>query len=290
MSNRKYLTYPSNPLDWPASPQDLSGDQKDVPYLGIYTGETTQRYTLGTRYTTWDGRVFKYGLAEAAVVTGKGCRKYTGQACGWSALASTSLVGSYEAQIVTGATQQGTSVLGTTDSIFLKDALAGGYVCFFLAGDYAAPLTMGIVANDGLTTGGGTLKVYLDVPFYAEHTSSSIAEVMTSPYYNVKYHQTYLGSAIVGMPCIPASANDFFWMQTWGPCQVNAQSALSKNTGAIHAWGAVFRSDGTVDMHHNESAEGGAGYNVNQQHAGWAIITNTDGGQGAPFLMLHIST
>ncbi len=158
-----------------------------------------------------------------------------------------------------------------------------------MAGDYTAPITLGIVGNDAVTTGGGTLKVFLDSPFYTEHTTSSIAEVMTSPYYNVKWIETYVGSAIVGMPCIPATTGDFFWMQTWGPCQVNAQSALSNNDGTTHAWGAVFRSDGTVDGHQNSAATGGTGYNYHQQHAGWAIITDaTDGGQGAPFVFLQL--
>lgn len=285
----KEFQFNRGPLDAveASSPRDYALSTHE---FGIYLAETTQRFVLGTRCITWDGRVFKYGLAEAAVLTGKGCRKYTGQALGWSSLASTSKVGSYEARITTGATQQGTSVWGTATSIFAKDGLAGGYAAFFLAGDYTKPLTLGIVGNDKMLTGGGVLKLYLDAPFYAEHTSSSVAEAMASPYYNVKWVQTYAGSAIVGMPCVPATANDYFWMQTWGPCQVNAQEALLKNDGNTHAFGAVFRSDGTVDAHQNSSATGGTGYNYHQQHAGWGITTNKDAGQGAPFLMLQIST
>jgi len=289
MSERKYLQYPSTPIDWPASPRDLSGDSADFPYMGVYQAETTQRYTLGTRYTTWDGRVYKYGFAEAAVRSSMGCKCDHIQALGWASLAATSTVGSYTVSITTGATAQGTSAAGTSTSIFAKDGLAGGYVTLFDGGTTVSG-GRGIVANDAVATGGGTLKLYLDCPINIELTTSDVAEVMPSPYNWQCYSQTYVGTGVMGIPVIAASANDFFWMQTWGPIWVTPQSAFGTNTsGTTHAYQGVFRHDGSVDMHNNASAAGGTTYNYHQQHAGFILSTGAEAGQGAPFMMLQIS-
>lgn len=64
----KQFTLPFNPFNWPASPIDHAQAIPDTPYMGIYTVETTQRYVYGTRYITWDGRVYKY----MGVTTGGG--------------------------------------------------------------------------------------------------------------------------------------------------------------------------------------------------------------------------
>ncbi|KKL18965.1 hypothetical protein LCGC14_2470230, partial [marine sediment metagenome] len=70
MSTNKFK-FPFNPINWPALPHDFTGDNN----LGIYTSETTQRYVYGTRYITWDGRVYKY----MGLTTG-GCVSYHGVA------------------------------------------------------------------------------------------------------------------------------------------------------------------------------------------------------------------
>lgn len=288
MSIRKYLQYPSNPIDWPASPRDLSGDVPDVPYLGVYASETTQRYTLGTRYTTWDGRVYKYCYAVAAVRTSRGCGNSQAQPCGWSALASTSVAGSYEVSVTTGATQPGTDNANT--SIFAKDGLEGGYVCLFDGGTIVNSVR-GIVANDAVATSGGTLKLYLDTPLNLELTSSDIAEVMASPYANISYDSGGSQSPAICVPCVAAGATNYFWGQTWGPCWCvpQATAGVSESGAAGEHMGLIFRHDGSVEAHMTASAVGGTGFNYYQQHAGFVLGCNADRGQAAPFFMLQIS-
>ena len=61
-NENSHLSLPFNPIEWPAKPHDYTGDN----LLGLYTAETTQRYRIGTRDMTWDGRVFKYCKAYGA--------------------------------------------------------------------------------------------------------------------------------------------------------------------------------------------------------------------------------
>lgn len=286
---RKYLTYPSNPIDWPASPRDLSGDVADVPYLGVYTSETTPRYTLGTRYTTWDGRVYKYSYAVGAVKTSRGCGNAQAQPCAWSSLASTSVAGSYEVSITTGATQPGTDNANT--SIFTKDGLAGGYVILFDGGTDVNSVR-GIVANDAVATSGGTLKLYLDTPLNLELTSSDIAEVMASPYMNVSYNSGGSAAPSICVPCVAAGATNYFWGQTWGPCWCVPQATAGDSQGGAgigENMGLIFRHDGTIEGHNASTAVGGTGFNYHQQHAGFILGCSASRTQGAPFFMLQIS-
>ena len=56
---------PYNPIPWHGAPRDLTGDNQ----LGPYTRELTQRYVCGTRFATWDAKVFRY----ARTLTGSTC-------------------------------------------------------------------------------------------------------------------------------------------------------------------------------------------------------------------------
>ena len=262
-------------------------DHADTTNLGVFQAETTQRFMPGTRYLTWDGRVYKYAYSGGACRSSHGCHRTLAQALGWSALSATIPVGSDYVTVTTGATQPGTD--GAATSIFIKDALQGGYICLFDGGTTVSGLRA-ITGNDGLLTGGGTLKVYLDVPINLELGTSDVAEITMSPYYYVKYASSVKGG-IIGVPTIAiAAAGSWFWIQTWGPIWIVPQSAFGDNTtdGKEQIQG-VFRHDGSVDAHQNASATGGTGYNYHQQHAGFMLFTGASKGQGAPFMMLQIS-
>lgn len=285
--NKMLFNLPHQPIYGPAGePQDKSGDSVDYPYLGVWTAETTQRYVLGTRYITWDGRVYKYSYAIAAVLSSQGCKRAQGQACNWSALASTSEVGSYEVNITVGASEPGTSAYGTTSSIFLKDKLAGGYVALFDPGTGVSS-TRGIVGNDG-RSGTGTLKLYIDSPIHIKLTSVDAAEVMTSPYYNLMYKNSESGSAVAGIATLAAQAEDYFWAQTWGPCFVTSAPNHGK-VNTEHFMHGIFRADGAVGGHDDSNAVGGTLTNRHQQHAGFCLGTKWNKLQAAPFTMLQIS-
>ena len=122
----KIFQFPSAPIYGPpASPRDQSGDVVDVPHMGVYTQETTQRYMLGTRYITWDGRVFRYSKAGYLVSTDHGCWSGDYQAIAhWGEFGSSHAKGANPIHMTTETTYDGLAF----DGVFAEDVLAGGYV------------------------------------------------------------------------------------------------------------------------------------------------------------------
>ena len=273
---------PFNPLDFQALPHDFTSDYN----LGIHTAETTQRYALGTRYMTWDGRIYKYYHALAATRAGNGAKNTYAQALGWSAVASATPVGESYVNVTTGATQPGTDNANT--SIFAKDGLEGGYVCIFDGGTIVSGIR-GITANDAVATGGGTLKIYIDRPVNLALTTFDVVEIMASPYKNLLWASSAMGPTIV-VPVIVATAGQYSWGQTWGPIWCPPQATAGDNDAAGEEnFHLIFRADGSVESHNHASAVGGTGYNYHQQHAGFVLGCNATKGQAAPFFMLQIS-
>lgn len=208
----KYFTYPYAPIPWNAEPKDLSGDQADVPSLGIYAVETTKRFIPGTRKITWDGRVFKYGYANAAVVPYHACHAGEDAAESYTASPSTTAAGS---RFVT-----------TTLASRTEDDLAGGY--FILYHSTIDNTTQyGIVGNDA--TSGSTTKLYLDAPLaYASTITTHAHEVFENPYRELS-HTTTGSYAWMGVPMMNASS-EYFWLQTFGPCLISGGEDLDGGT------------------------------------------------------------
>lgn len=216
----KIFTYPFNPIPWDAVPQDLSGDQADTPSLGVYAVETTKRYIPGTRKLCWDGRVFKYGYANAAVVPYHGC--HAGEA---GALA-------YTAAPV--AVAAGERFATATLASRTEDDLAGGYFVLYHS-TIDNTTQYGIVGNDA--TSGTTTRIYLDSPTAYASTTSFAHEVYENPYRECS-HTTSGILAILGVPMMNASS-EYFWMQTWGPCLVSAGETLDTAVDArVVKWGS----------------------------------------------------
>jgi len=70
------------------------------------------------------------------------------------------------------------------------------------------------------------------------------------------------------------------WIQTWGPCWISPQAAVSVgNTNRQ----VVFRHDGSLDEHDYSDA-----YTTKAQHAGFVLANAAGATQGAAFIMLQI--
>lgn len=206
-----HFTKPFNPINWPAVPHDFTGDN----VLGIYTSETTQRYVYGTRYITWDGRVYKYmGLTIG------GCVSYHG------------VHGTLEAQ--TGYT---TALVGTagdreytvTDaSAIAEDQLAGGMIELYKA-TIDNSTSIHIVGND--LANGTNVRLFLEFPLSADMTISDSVEVFENQYRLVSEasHDT---SPWLGVPCVTAATGYNIWVQTWGPALVTPVNATLDDAAA----------------------------------------------------------
>ncbi len=197
MSN--HFQYPFNPINWPAVPHDFTGDNN----LGIYTSETTQRYVYGTRYLTWDGRVYKY-----MGITTKGVQSYT--ACQSKNTAQTP----YTTAVATPAGSR--SMIVTDATVVTEDQLAGAMLQIYDS-TIANSHQIHIVGNElGNTT---NYKIYLEFPLPIKVTVSDSVEVFENPYRLVDGTVTTSNpvNAHMGVACVSAATGYKVWVQTWGP-------------------------------------------------------------------------
>ena len=260
----KHFQYPFNPIEWPAVPHDFTGDNN----LGIYTAETTQRYMYGTRYITWDGRVYKY-----AAVTTNGVHSY--DACAGTLSAQTEWV----AGVAADAGQRFMTVTDTTE--VAEDLLAGGMVHIYNA-TIANGVNMFIVGNEA---GNATnIKVYLEYPLPAAVTVSDSIEMYENQYRAVDgalaAHATH---PWMGVACVTAATGYNVWIQTWG-VTLTGTGNTTLDDAALDERTAYFKADGSI------SEVDGAGVTAaKNQMAGYIYNAGTDGIAG-PQIYLMCST
>lgn len=201
----KLFTKPFRPLDWAASPHDFSGDYQ----LGPYAVETTQRYVFGTRYIMWDGRVYKYCHAVAAVYSYHGARANEASIVSWTANPLAGYAGDRHVTV--------------TVSSRTEDDLAGGFFMMNDASGTDTCLFFGVVGNEA--TSGTTTKIYLDYPLPVASTTSDYHELFENPYRELT--EATSGSYWwVGVPAMTAAATYNFWCQTWGPAYISGGEDL----------------------------------------------------------------
>ena len=255
-----HFTKPFNPINWPAVPHDFTGDNN----LGIYATETTQRYVYGTRYITWDGRVYKYML-----LTTGGCVSYHGVAGTLAAQTP------YTTAV---AADAGSRVLTITDATTVaEDLLAGGMVEVYNAtGDNSTQHH--IVGND---LGNGTnIRIYLEFPLPAAVTASDSVEMFENQNRAVS-ETTASYRAWMGVPCVTAATAYNIWAQTWGACIISPANAtlddptLSERT--------VYWTDNA-----GIAEEAHTGVTTANQYAGY--ILNQGTGIAGPQIYLMCST
>ena len=260
----KQFTKPFNPINWPAAPHDFTG----VHNLGIYAVETTQRYVYGTRYITWDGRVFKYYNAEGATVSYHAASRID--------LASACSV--YVNAAV--ASQIGDSSLSwtTQSTARVEDDLAGGFVEIYDKSAGTA-LFRAIVGNDA--SGTTYTKLYLEYPLeIAIETSTPDAmEVFENPYGDLTAADSS-ASPWMGVPTTGASTGDNGWMQTWGPCVVSPGSG-SVSAPEANERTLIFYNNGTLGTQKD-------GYATGYQVAGYSLIVGASA--YGPVVMLQCSS
>jgi hypothetical protein len=280
----KHFTLPNNPIPWHASPRDLSGDVPDVPYMGVYTHETTQRYILGTRYITWDGRAFRYSKAGYPVNTALGAWTGDYQAIArWGEFGVAHPKGSNPIIVTTENLYDGVAY----DGVFAEDVLAGGYIVLWPTG--LGSTDYGIIGND-LLEAAGALTIYLDAPTRETITKDAgSCEAIFSPYRKLMGAGSTPGSSsrhpIMGVPMSTALTDEYFWVQTWGPIHIATSDAAVGSAGSN--FDLVFGSNG-IPMAND------SGNDQLLQHCGFTLAQGGGSGgaspeQGSPFVMLQIS-
>ena len=190
---------------------------------GIYEESDTQKHDLGERLEVGD-RVFYYSKAGAAITAGNVCEMpaYSG--------AATALENS---NAVTVAAPAGsTRIYMNTTNAQTANKFAEGYAAIFDATTTGKCWLFRIKSHPAMTTSGTSNYIDLYDPIPEALTTDDQVSLMANMYQNiVQSPATTQAGACVGVaPISITSSSYYFWLQTYGPCQVYAsESALVIN-------------------------------------------------------------
>ncbi len=272
------------------------GITNDMIYGGLEVGQTalqattaitaTQNCSIGTRRVTWDGMVYRYGSAESTLKTPFLCgtsNKY--QEIGYSL-------------VTTGADAGGNTIIFTVSGSdgdgsgnIAVDYLKGGIICIDM-GQAGSLYQMRIKSNTVLTGGGGgAMTLVVDGAFPLEVTTSMYIEAMASPYKALSNTSLNARTSYLGLPQRAATAViPYSWILTHGPCWITPNNTLGTHN--------VGTADYSVALIAHSSVNGGSvgphtdAYALSKwaQHIGFILSWSQSNTQGAPFVMLDISS
>lgn len=238
----------------------------------FYAMHTEKKHEIGARYRM-DDRVFHYAKAGATLNCDLGCSPYNQQIVAYANIAADAIIGDTKIVIDVKITDGNAG-----NGEIAKDALFGGYIVIFPHNENS--ISRRIISNTAVESGGGEMTVELDAGIpVALSEDNDHGECMASPYSDVRTDASDKKS-IIGIPMVAATAEKHLWLQTWGPCWIAPQGAVS--TGGNDRQ-VVFRHDGSVDQHDYTDAATRLA-----QHAGFVLCNARGGGQGAAFIMLQI--
>jgi len=270
----KSFKYPNTPISFQGCPQDLTG----LLNLGYHTRETTQRYVYGTRGITWDGKVFRYCLAESAVYAGYGA--FNGANATIARLINSVTPAAYVAgqrdiKITIAATEGQAG-----DGVIAEDELAGARIVLGHGGE-ALTESRTVVGNDAVASNGGTTILTLDYPLALAHDAGVACELPLNPYRYLHRASTSYAS-VMCVPNLYTAAAYNFWGQTKGMCWcVPGGSDASPGDTAGDRM-AYFIGDGSVNFAYGLAIE--TGY----QLAGYCVDTTASGSSAMPTIMLML--
>lgn len=242
------------------------------PEQGIYAGSAIQNYLLGTRRITPDGRVYRYGKCDqnlAAMNVG---------VKNWRPLLS--LVDNICKVAIIGATVIEVAADAFTGTL-LEDELRGGHISLYRGADRQQ---RHITHNTAVPVlAGATCFITIKDPLVTAMQLNDNCEIAHNPY-SALHDGNHNYTAVMGMPTRLALLNEYFWIQTWGPCRISPEGAGYGDTENELQF--VFGSTGGVITHR----EGEAYEGYSKQHAGYVMeLASTVLGSVAPIIMLQIS-
>ena len=250
----KKFQYNSGPLDAveASSPRDFALSTHE---FGVFApGETIQRFVYGTRYITWDGRVYKY----MGLTTG-GCVSYHGVA---------NTLAAFTEWVATVAASIGDTDMLITDTGITEDQLAGGMIALY-KGTIDNTEQRHIIGNEA--TVGTTTRIYLEAPLSAAMVAANDSvEVFENPYRLVSEASNEF-AAWMGVPTKTAETGYNIWSQTWGPLLVSpGNNTLDDPVGSERT--VFWWNNGTIQEEASDvtTASQYAGYILNAGNTGIA--------------------
>jgi len=260
------------------------GDIYQVPMNGLLGGTTGHRiwetktvaqYSIGTKLTTPDGRVFRYARAAAACKAKYGAKNLYEEAISYTAATLAQAVGDTTIKCTVAATDGAGG-----DGAIAVNELVGGFVVIYDATDTIRQ-HRGILANT-LGVSGGSITITLDAPLTTAVTlATSNFEVLGNPYNGLLYTNNCY-SSVLGVAMVEAAAAEYFWVQTWGPICITPGSTTSDPGADTEQRQVVFDGEGSIICDVDGSS-------IDRQNAGFIMQADSAGAAGPPFIMLQIS-
>ena len=139
-----------------------------------------------------------------------------------------------------------------------------------------------IISNTA--SSGTTCTITLDGPIAVAGTHA--VEIIPSLYGDLQTSGSNEYDGVAGVPARTATNNQYFWVQTWGPCWIAPGGAGTPGSTAMERT-VYFVGDGSIN--------GDVGFVApttepeRRQVAGFIIQTDTSGSGGPPFVMLQVS-
>jgi hypothetical protein len=213
----------------------------------IVATTSSQRFPLGTRGATQDGRIFRYAQAGEALVA---YELVQGNA---EFPPSTSTEGYFVSPYVAGSTMIQMAQDSTSGSSLVANYYKDGYL-IVNSTDVSVRQSVPIHSHGLLSSGSATSPavaaqyVYLKLPGLpkAATTDTGPAKLVANPYKYVITSSILAnpGGVVLGVTPVAVTTLYYFWLQTWGPClcQAYGGSATAIDITPAHP---IFRSTAT---------------------------------------------
>jgi hypothetical protein len=240
----------------------------------IYNIDTVQKWTLGKRVVTADGRVFRYGYAHAACLAGYGAFN----TAGYDATHGIGFAG----ETVHLAAAAGASTVVVHIAGVAANDWAGGYIVIG-HGSTATTQQRRILSNTATDSTTGHVVITLDAPLRLALTAASeFIEVFANPYSHLESAGGDYAS-VMGVAACTLAAGEYGWFQTWGPCWCCPGGGDTTPQDSVNDRCMYFVGDGSTNGGTQLTLEKG------YQLAGFVIDMTGSGVTSSPLVMLQIS-
>lgn len=263
--------------------QGLIGHRKAPDWDFLYRTSLIKdtKWEMGDRVVVPDGRVFRYGKATNIVTNTHQGLKFYGRVedgIAYKLPAQAQAIG--DKSIIVDAGDSGD---------YVQDQLRGGYVIVHTH-SANADFSRGIIGNTP-SDADGNVTIYLDAALHIAITTAYGVETCPNPYAILQQRTAATGvdtadnyTSVAGMPLIKTTvANQYLWVQTWGPAWVNPQGDIGY-TAATNRRTLFFTNEGAIIIKSVAAASTSL-----QQIAGFLITRETSGGTGPPLVNLQIN-
>ena len=237
-----------------------------------------QKFWYGKRILTFDGKVFKYGHAKTALISGfLAANAFTVNNHIKYAVLPTAIVSGAEYCYVTCPASAGYSSVG-----FTQDELIGGYIVVGHNASHVENRT--ITGNDSCGASSAAIRIWVDGKFGMAHAITDGVEAYPNPYAYLSQGNNDF-SGFMGVPSLNTTIAYDCWIQTWGPCWVTPGGSSSSVWGEAAGDRSAFAvGDGSVNDY-TTLTTGSYG----RQRVGFTIDTTSSAVTGMPLIMLQIS-